>query len=530
MKRIQLFILFLIVSSFAIGQTTKLDPKATTQKLAATMFYIENFYVDSTDLPKLTETAIVSMLKELDPHSAYISKEEIDRANEPLIGSFEGIGVSFQLLRDTILIIGVIPDGPSERAGILAGDRIIKIDDEIAFGKKVDNKFVQDRLRGKKGSKVIVSIKRAKEPELADYTIVRDKIPLHSIDATFMLDKEIGYIKLNRFSKTTIEEFHESCKKLADFGMKSLVLDLRGNSGGYLNVAFELSDEFLTKDKLIVYTEGLKSPRQEFISTNKGNFKEGKLIVLIDEGSASASEIVSGAIQDWDRGILVGRRSFGKGLVQRPFNLPDGAVIRLTTAEYYTPSGRCIQKPYEEGVENYYKDLINRQKKGEFVNADSIHFPDSLKYFTNAKRIVYGGGGIMPDIFVPVDTTHFTKYYTDLIRKRVFNDFTVEFANENRMEIKQKYHKFEDFKKKFEITESLKEAFLARAEKEGVEMNKEQYEKSEDFIWLQVKALIARNIWDSEQYYHITTDQDPTVIEAIALLRSKKKYATMLKP
>ncbi len=318
----------------------------------------------------------------------------------------------------------------------------------------------------KKGTKVEVGILRNYQPDLIDYTIVRDEIPINSIDATYMLTKDIGYIKLNRFSKTSMEEYHSSMKELRTEGMKDLVLDLRSNSGGFLNVAVELSDEFLKEDKLIVYTEGSKSPRQDFTATRRGSFEDGRLVVLINEGSASASEIVSGAVQDWDRGgVVIGRRSFGKGLVQRPFQLPDGSVIRLTAARYYTPSGRSIQRPYDEGSETYYKDLFERQEKGELVNADSIHFPDSLKYFTAANRTVFGGGGIMPDIFVPVDTLHLTRYYSDLIRKGVFNRYTIDFSNENRDDFKKTYKSIDKYIKSVEVTQEMMDNFFGPGRK-----------------------------------------------------------------
>jgi carboxyl-terminal processing protease len=537
MKRIShllLLTLFLYVSLFPVETfsqaSTKTDTKETSQKFAAALFYIENFYVDSTKAPKLVETAIVNMLKELDPHSAYLSKEEIDAANEPLEGSFDGIGVTFQLHKDTILIISPVPGGPSEKLGIQAGDKIIKIDGEEAFGSKVNNKFVMDRLRGKKGSIVNVSIFRTGRKDLIDYAIVRDKIPINSIDATFMLPGKIGYIKLNRFSKTSMEEFQASMAQLKTEGMEGLILDLRGNSGGYLNTAVELSDEFLDAGKMIVYTEGLNSPRQEFKATQKGVFEKGKLIVLINEASASASEIVSGAVQDWDRGLVLGRRSFGKGLVQRPFQLPDGSVIRLTSARYYTPTGRSIQRPYDDGVESYYKDLYERHRRGELVHADSIHFPDSLKYTTPAKRVVFGGGGIMPDVFVAWDSTQFTDYYSNLIRKGVFNRFSLEYTNNNRGRLKKTYPKASDFKTKFEVDEKLMAAFLEMAKEEKVEFSEEEFGKSEIIIKHQIKALIARNMWDMSAYYEIMNEIDETLLRALEILNKEDIFSYLKLP
>jgi carboxyl-terminal processing protease len=522
----------LLPVQFVIAQTapTKSDPKETTQKFAAAMFYIENFYVDSTKPAKLVEQAIVNTLKELDPHSAYLSKEELQEANEPLEGSFEGIGVTFQLSKDTILVIAPVPGGPSEKLGIQAGDKIIRINGEDAFGTKVNNKFVMDRLRGKKGTTVDVSVFRRGSSGLIDYTITRDKIPLNSIDATFMLNKETGYIKLNRFSKTTMEEFRNSMGQLHETGMKSLVLDLRGNSGGYLGTAVELSDEFLPDSKLIVYTEGLNSPRQEYTSNREGSFEKGKLVILINEGSASASEIVAGAVQDWDRGLILGRRSFGKGLVQRPFNLPDGSVIRLTAARYYTPTGRSIQRPYDEGTESYFKDMANRFKKGEFVHADSIHFPDSLKYLTPSKRTVYGGGGIMPDIFVPWDSTQFTEYYSNLVRKGVFNRYTLDYVNLNRASLINEYTDFNKFKHSFEVNDKMMKEFLNIAEAEDVIFNEQQYASSEEFIRYQVKALIARNLWGMNHYYEVISEIDDTLLKAIEIIKSEKMFSEAFVP
>ena len=382
-KSILLFSLLCFAFSTEAQNKEQSKAQQNAQKFATTLYLIDNFYVDSANSEKVVEDAIIAALKELDPHSAYISKKDVEKTNEPLVGSFEGIGVTFQLIRDTITVIGPTPGGPSERVGIMAGDQFIKIDGEDAFGKKVDNEYVQKHLRGKKGTKVTVSVKRGNDPELMDFEITRDKIPLNSINATFMLNKNVGYIKLDRFAQESDKEFKDAMEKLQKQGMKSLILDLRGNSGGYLNTAIAMVDEFLKADKLIVYTEGLRSPRQEWKSSDAGVYTDGRLVVLIDEGSASASEILSGAIQDHDRGVLIGRRSFGKGLVQRPFNLPDGAMIRLTTARYHTPTGRCIQRPYEAGAEDYYKEMTKRMEHGEYFHADSIHFPDSLKYKTH---------------------------------------------------------------------------------------------------------------------------------------------------
>lgn len=500
-----------------------------SQKFATTLYLIDNFYVDTTSAEKVAEDAIIAALKELDPHSAYISKKDVEKANEPLIGSFDGIGVTFQLIRDTITVISPVAGGPSEKAGIMTGDKIIKIDGEDAFGKKVDNEYVQKHLRGKKGSKVILAIQRGSEPELMDFEIIRDKIPLNSINASFMVSDNIGYIKLDRFAQESNDEFEKAFGKLNEQGMKSLILDLRGNTGGYLNTATELVDQFLSEDQLIVFTEGIHSPRQELRSTKKGLFKKGNLVVLIDEGSASASEILSGAIQDHDRGVIIGRRSFGKGLVQRPFNLPDGAVIRLTTARYHTPTGRCIQRPYENGVEEYYKELTHRLENGEYFHQDSIHFPDSLKYKTDAGRTVYGGGGVMPDIFIPADTTYNSKLYTNLVRKGAINRITTDFALQHREELLEKYTDFKQYNNSFFIDDSFIEKLKECAKENKVEWNDEEFTRSEKFIRLQLKALIARNLWEMQQYYEVMLTEDNGIQKAIEILSSEKTYKQILK-
>ena len=531
MKRNSILILFLFIYIFGYNNHTIAQNNAqfNAQKIGTTLYLIENFYTDTVNLEKVTEEAIIAALRELDPHSAYLSKKDVEKANEPLVGSFEGIGVTFQLIRDTITVIGPTPGGPSEKVGIMAGDQFIKIDGEDAFGKKVDNEYVQKHLRGKKGTKVTVSVKRGSDKELMDFEIVRDKIPLNSINASFMMDNKVGYIKLDRFAQESTKEFKQALGKLQGQGMRSLILDLRSNTGGFLNTAIELVDQFLKAGQLIVYTEGLHSPRQEWKSSDDGLYTEGKLVVLIDEGSASASEILSGAIQDHDRGIVIGRRSFGKGLVQRPFNLPDGAVIRLTTARYHTPTGRCIQRPYEGGTEEYYKEMTKRLEHGEYFHADSIHFPDSLRYKTDKGRIVYGGGGIMPDIFMPVDTSFNSKLYTNLVRKGVFNKYTVDYALQHRDQLKAKYPDFSLYKQQFEVDSTMIKSIKTLAAQEKVEWDEEQYQRSEKYIKLQIKALIARNVWEMQQYYEVTLAEDPTIRKALDVIGNERVYRSMLK-
>jgi len=497
------------------AQLLRENPRATVQKFAAMLEIINYYYVDTANSAELTEDAIVAMLKELDPHSMYLSKEDVIKANEPLQGNFEGVGIQFQLFHDTILVVAAVPGGPSDKLGILAGDKIITINGEEATGKKISNNYVMERLRGPKNSKVTVGIKRKGRKDLIDYTIVRDKIPLNSVDASFMVSDTIGYIKLTRFARNSLTEVKQALQALRKSGMKDLILDLRNNSGGYLDVAIDLSDEFLDNDKLIVYTEGMRSPRTNYKSTSRGSFKQGRIVVMVNEGSASASEIVAGAVQDWDRGLILGRRSFGKGLVQRPFNLPDSSVVRLTTARYYTPSGRCIQKPYDDGTEDYYADLTKRFKHGEFVSADSIKFPDSIKYYTPSKRIVYGGGGIMPDVFIPIDTASNSKYYTDLFRKGLLNEYTIDYLDKHRAELNRKFPSLALYKADFEITDEMFDGFIAFAEKKEVPRDEEGLERSGYEIKTIIKGLIARNMFDVSAYFEVISPIDRELMQAI---------------
>lgn len=528
MKKIY-FVILLIISQLCLAQNKKPSASETSQKLATTMYLIENFYVDSTDMPKLTEEAIIAMLKSLDPHSAYIAAKDVQKANEELVGNFEGIGVTFQILRDTILVVSAVPGGPSEKVGIMAGDRIVTIDEEEAFGKKVNNEFVTTHLRGKKGTKVKLGIRRGNDHKLIDYEVVRDKIPLNSINTYFMVDKKIGYIKLDKFAQQSVEEFENALKDLKKQGMQSLILDLRGNSGGYLLTAFGLGNEFLGSGKPVVFTEGLKSDKQIYYTDRNGNFRDGRLVVLVDEGSASASEIVSGAIQDWDRGVLIGRRTFGKGLVQRPFNLPDGAQIRLTTARYYTPTGRCIQRSYDQGSEDYFKEMTKRLEHGEYYHADSIKFADSLKYYTlNSGRMVYGGGAIMPDIFMPADTSYSTKLLTDLIRKTVFNAYCIDYVLKNRENLNKQYPDFEKFNKSFTVDGEMLDDFRKLASEKEVSWNEEQFERSEMWVKLRIKAMIAQDLWDIDKFYRVVSSEDKMIEKAVEVLKSKKEYDKIL--
>lgn len=517
---------FLLVNHPVSAQLKQklVNPNETTEKFNTLMQLINYYYVEDVDQPKLTEEAIVAVLKELDPHSVYISKKDVEKTNEPLVGNFEGVGIQFQLYKDTILVISPVPGGPSEKLGIMAGDKIIKINKEDAFGKKVNNQYVLDHLRGPKGSKVVVSIFRKGRKDLIDFTITRDKIPLNSIDASYMLTDDIGYIKLSRFAATSTDEFVDAARDLQKQGMKNLVFDLRGNSGGYLNIAFDLADQFLPAGKLVVYTKGLRSPKQDFIATSSGMFENGKLVILIDEGSASASEIVSGAVQDWDRGLLLGRRSFGKGLVQRPYLLPDSSMVRITTARYYTPSGRCIQKPYADGEENYQDEVFNRYKHGEMVHADSIKFPDSLRYYTHNKRVVYGGGGVMPDYFIPLDTSFVSQYYTDVFRKGLLNEFSVQYLETRRKDLLQSFPDIKSFKTGFTDDQKLLDEFVTFASTKEVPRNDKDLEVSGLQIKTVLKALIARNLFNINAYFQMISSTDDDLVKAIEVIKDDSLF------
>ena len=491
-----------------------------SRKLQIAEYAISSLYVDKVDEGKLVEAAIRAMLEDLDPHSTYADPEEVKLLNEPLKGNFDGIGVQFNMSTDTLYVIQTISGGPSEKMGIMAGDKIISVNDTLIAGVKMSLEEVKRRLRGPKGTKVNVKVLRRGVKELLPFTIKRDKIPVYSLDASYMIAKGVGYVKISRFAASTGNEFTQALKQLQREGMKSLILDLQGNGGGYLSAAIEVADQFLAKNEVIVYTEGRKNPRSNFEANGKGEFKKGKLIVLVDEFTASASEIVTGAIQDWDRGYVVGRRSFGKGLVQRPVELPDGSMIRLTIARYYTPSGRCIQKPYDN-IKDYSMDLIDRYNKGEMVSADSIHFPDSLKYTTLKKqRVVYGGGGIMPDYFVPIDTTLYSSYYLNLRDKGAILRTNINLVDQHRTAWLSKYDTFQRFEKEFEVDEDLLRQLVAEGEHTGVAFDQEGYDRALPLIKKQLKALIARDLWTMSEYFQIVNTLDNSVTKALWLINN----------
>lgn len=557
-----------------------------TKKMAHLMWLINTYYVDTSNISKLSEKGIEAMLKELDPHSVYIPTKEVQNMNAPLQGNIIGIGVTFQLLNDTIHIMDVVAEGPAEKVGIYPGDRIIRVNDTVATGDSINNEWVISRLRGKKNTVVKVDIDR-KGKGIISFDIKRDNIPLNSIDTWFMIDKEIGYVSLRRFSQNSDEELINAINDLKKQGMKKLIFDLRSNGGGYLESAFKICEEFLSENKMVVYTQGEKQPRQEWkTSKRKGVFEKGNMVILTDEYSASASEITSGAMQDWDRAVIMGRRTFGKGLVQRPFNLEeDGSQVRLTVARYYIPSGRCIQKPYENGADDYRLDYQKRYSHGEMIYADSISFADSLKYYTNNNRVVYGGGGIMPDIFVPMDTTRASDYYINLRSKNLFNEFSINWTETHREEFLKKCPTFEDFDKAWESLNLLKEFqdyafshgvkpteiktewvdnmlknYLQDLKKDStktytsytdyannifendsmlktiLEQAKQEDEKQQElvkssniYIESNLKGFIARNLYGTKYYYKSVSQNDETLQRAVELLKNDKQYNEILK-
>ena len=526
MKNILLCILLLCTTSLC-AQRRDDNPM---RKLQMAEFAITHLYVDTVDESRLAETATIEMLAQLDPHSTYNNAEEVKKMNEPLQGEFEGIGVQFQMIEDTLLVIQPVSGGPSEKAGILAGDRIVAVGDSTIAGVKLGTEEIMRRLRGKKGTTVLLTVLRRGVDELLHFDVKRDKIPILSLDAAYMIRPRVGYIRLNRFGATTPKEFEEALARLKKQGMRKLILDLQGNGGGYLNAAIDLANTFLEQKELIVYTEGRSAKRQEFKADGKGHFRKGGLVVLVDEYSASASEIVTGAIQDWDRGIVVGRRTFGKGLVQRPVMLPDGSMIRLTIARYYTPSGRCIQKPYDaagktggEMLEQYAQDLMHRYEHGELMHADSIHLPDSLKYATRKLgRTVYGGGGIMPDYFVPLDTTLYTRYYRNVVARGLVLRTTAAYIEQHRQELKKRYKDFDDFDRHFEVDEQTLTSLRTLADEAGIVFDQQQYDRSLPLLKTQLKAIIARDIWDMNAYFRVINTINPVVRQALRLVEECK--------
>lgn len=504
---------------------------SSISKLLNAEYAIKSCYVDSVDENKLVEDAIIGMLEKLDPHSQFTTAKETQELEEPLQGEFSGIGIQFNLKQDTLYVIQTIPNGPSERVGMLPGDRIIYVNDTTIAGVKIKNTDIQKKLRGKKGTKVTVKVKRGTNPELITFVITRDKIPLHSVDAAYMLDEKTGYIKISSFGAKTYNEMIDKLHLLKKKGMRQLVVDLSDNGGGYMDAAIQMVNEFLDDGQLIVYTEGLNQSRAEAKANGRGEFKDMKLVVIMSQYSASASEIFAGAIQDWDRGLVLGRRSFGKGLVQRPFKFEDGSMMRLTVARYHTPSGRCIQKPYVKGdKKGYDADLLTRYNAGEYYNIDSIQFNDSLKY-TSLKnhRVVYGGGGIMPDVFVPVDTTEYSKYYRDMLAKGVIYQFALDYVDKNRKALKSSYSNVEKFDQFFSLSDDDMQAFIAAGEKEKVAFNEEQYATSKEVFKCYLKGLIARDLYTEDNAFNIIVNhRNRDLQEALRLINDTSRYQSLL--
>lgn len=483
-------------------------------KLSQIIKYIDEEYVDTIQKQTLIDETITHLLTQLDPHSFYIPAADLERMQEPLEGNFEGIGIEFNIQKDTIIVVNAIPGGPSESIGIMAGDRIVMVNDSNVAGMGITNKMVVGLLRGEKGSKVEVTIKR--NTKQLPFKITRGKIPIYSVTANFMLNTDVGYVKINRFAKTTYNEFMDATDALKKEGMKSLVLDLRGNGGGLLNIAIAMCEEFLSKGKLIVYTEGKAQPKESYYARRDGSMSELPLAILIDEGSASASEIVAGAIQDNDRGWIIGRRSFGKGLVQNQIPLSDESALRLTIARYYTPTGRCIQKPYGDGID-YNNEYETRYQRGELQEADSIVFNDSLKFTTPKGKVVYGGGGIVPDYFIGIDTLGASWYFSELNYAGILFQYAFYYVDNNR-NILTSYKNLDDFVANFDVTKSMLKALIALGKKEGIAYKKADFEESKQIIQLRIKALIGRNMFNDNGFYKTIAPEDRTIQKGIQKL------------
>lgn len=521
------FLGILFAFAVALGVAAKgLSPGEASKKLRLSEQLISTYYVDSLDNDQMVTEAIKAMLATLDPHSTYTDPKETEELTKPLEGKFSGIGISYNMVEDTVYVITVIAGGPSEKVGILPGDRILSAGDSTLVGR--DRNSVQGFLRGDKGTKVDLKVKRG--PDIIDFRITRDDIPIYSVDAAYMAAPAVGYIRISRFAEETGKEALEAINKLKSQGMTHLILDLQDNGGGYLGSAFDLASMFLHKGDPVVSTKGRKSPASMYDNRSEGAFTSGRLVILTNQFSASASEIVAGAVQDNDRGLVVGRRTFGKGLVQRPFPLPDGSMIRLTTARYYTPSGRSIQKPYTKGNRDAYEhDIIDRYNTGEYYNADSVHFADSLRFTTLRNgRTVYGGGGIMPDLFVAVDTTMYTPYYRNLVAKGSLNQYVLGYIDANRQKVKKSYPTENDFYKKFEVTDEMIESLVARGVHDGVEADSAALERSLPMIKAIVKGLMMRDLYEDYGYFKAVNPLNPTYREALDLINDEKRYISLL--
>lgn len=488
-------------------------------KLEKTLSFIQSNYVKSVDQEKLIDEAIQGIMESLDPHSFYIPAREMNQLQEQMEGSFDGIGIQFDIIEDTIFVVSPLAGGPSEEVGIMAGDRIVKVDGELVAGISINNSDVQRYLKGPRGTKVDIEIKRSGNGNLLPFTIKRDKIPLHSVNYAYMITGETGYIQVTRFAETTYSEFKLALDQLIESGMQNLILDLRGNPGGYMTMAYKMADEFLGEGKTIVSTQGrIPDSRQKYSATNAlSSFEKGGLVILQDYGSASASEIVAGAIQDHDRGLILGVRSFGKGLVQIQEEFEDGSAIRIVISEYYTPSGRCIQKPYDKSSQEYEQEIMERFESGEIFDESKAEFPDSLKYRTNSGRTVYGGGGIFPDIFVPNDTTMGSEYFTRLVSANVFNSFAFQYVDQHS-ELERRYTSADEFVKNFKMGNSIIRDFVAFAESKGVEPDSRGLEKSRRLISYRLKAFIGRRLFKDDAYYPVLNQLDNVLQRALELI------------
>lgn len=512
------FILLFVLAVTAVGVHAQTE--AQMRKLQLAEAAINRFYVDSVSENKIVESAIRAMLKELDPHSTYSTAEEVKKLNEPLEGSFEGIGVSFNIVEDTLVVIQPVTKGPSEKVGIMAGDKIIAVDDTAIAGVNMSQDEIMKRLRGPKNSKVNLSVFRQGAKDILKFTVVRDKIPVYSVNAAYIAHSNIGYVQFGEFGRTTHAELLSAIEKLKTQGMECLIIDLQDNSGGYLDAAIEIANEFLDINEPIVYTEGRASRRREYRANGRGTLKNLPVVILVNQNSASAAEILAGAIQDNDRGTIIGRRTYGKGLVQRAMDLPDGSMMRLTIARYYTPSGRCIQKPYVKGdKDSYSRDLLNRIESGELYHEDSVHVDKSVEYKTlKDKRTVYGGGGILPDFFVAIDTTYNTLYYRELAVSSAFVKTTIKYINKHRAELKQKYPSFDDYFAHFEVGQDLLDQLIEEGKSMKIEYKDDEFKEGLPLIKLQLKALLARDLWDMSEYYQLINTINPVVKKGIELL------------
>ena len=527
-------ILLAVTTCLALCFTTTAQrsmPQAM-QKLLNAEYAISSLYVDSVNEDKLVEDAIKGMLESLDPHSSYTDTKETKELEEPLQGEFSGVGIQFNMNQDTLYVIQTVPGGPSERVGVLAGDRIITVNDTTIAGVKMRNSDIQKRLRGKKGTQVTIKVKRPGVKELITFRITRDNIPLHSIDAQYMLDERTGYLRISRFGAKTHEEMMDALKELKKQGMTQLVMDLSDNGGGYLNAAIDMCNEFLDRGQLMVYTEGDNSPRNEANANGWGEHKDLHMVVMVNQYSASAAEIFAGAMQDWDRAVIVGRRTFGKGLVQRPFKFDDGSMMRLTVARYYTPSGRCIQKPYNRGDKKAYeKELLDRANEGEYYSLDSIQINDTVRYTTRLNhRTIYGGGGVMPDVYVPIDTTEYSTYYRDLTAKGIVNQYVIKYVDKNRKSIAKQYKTVNDFDRNFTVSDEMMRDFIAMGEKDSVKYDEEKYRTSENLLKDIVKGLIARDVYGDQSAYNIIINhRNKDLQAAVEVLNDRERFDRLLR-